>query len=89
MPRYPYKCPNGHETELVLSMTDEIPATTTCMCEAQAERIWLPPVAIIFKGPGFYQTDVKGRVERKRRKNSGDRLPSIHDPQADFYARHI
>lgn len=90
MAAYVYRCPNGHTTELILPMTtEEIPATTECMCDEQAARVFLPPAAIHFKGPGFYQTDVKGKLHRKRRPNPGDKLTPIHDPQADYIARHL
>lgn len=44
-------------------------------CLATAERVFHAPGAVHFKGPGFYSTDVKSRVERRRRPNVADDLP--------------
>lgn len=87
--RYPFRCPNGHDTELVLSMHDDIPATTECICDETATRVWEAPAAIHFKGRGFYATDVKGSQERRRRPNAGDSLARIHDPEAAALAKSL
>ena len=56
MPIYEYRCPNGHVFELFQRMTDE-PAETCPTCgEGPVERV-LYPVAVHFKGSGFYTTD--------------------------------
>lgn len=39
-----------------------------------ARRVFSPPAAIHFHGPGFYSTDVKGTLHRRRRRNAGDDL---------------
>ena len=55
MPIYEYKCENGHVFDVIQKMTDE--ALTECQeCGAPAERV-LHPVAVHFKGSGFYNTD--------------------------------
>jgi putative FmdB family regulatory protein len=55
MPIYEYKCANGHVFDVIQKMTDE--ALTECQeCGAAAERV-LHPVAVHFKGSGFYNTD--------------------------------
>jgi putative FmdB family regulatory protein len=56
MPIYEYKCPNGHLFELFQRMSDE-PATVCEVCgEGPVERV-LHPVAVHYKGSGFYSTD--------------------------------
>lgn len=55
MPIYEYKCSNGHVFDVIQKMADE--ALTECQeCGAPAERV-LHPVAVHFKGSGFYNTD--------------------------------
>jgi putative FmdB family regulatory protein len=55
MPIYEYKCTNGHVFDVIQKMTDE--ALTECQeCGAPAQRV-LHPVAVHFKGSGFYNTD--------------------------------
>jgi putative FmdB family regulatory protein len=55
MPIYEYKCENGHVFDVIQRMSDE--ALTACQeCGAPAVRV-LHPVAVHFKGSGFYNTD--------------------------------
>ena len=55
MPIYEYKCTNGHVFDVIQKMADV--ALTECQeCGAPAERV-LHPVAVHFKGSGFYTTD--------------------------------
>jgi putative FmdB family regulatory protein len=55
MPIYEYKCENGHVFDVIQRMSDE-PLTECQECGAPAERV-LHPVAVHFKGSGFYNTD--------------------------------
>jgi putative FmdB family regulatory protein len=55
MPIYEYKCENGHVFDVIQRMSDE-PLTACQECGAPAERV-LHPVAVHFKGSGFYNTD--------------------------------
>jgi putative FmdB family regulatory protein len=55
MPIYEYLCENGHRFEALQRMSDD--ALTTCeVCGAPVQRV-LHPVAVHFKGSGFYTTD--------------------------------
>ena len=55
MPIYEYRCENDHRFELIQKFTDD--AISVCeVCGAPAQRV-LHPVAIHFKGSGFYSTD--------------------------------
>jgi putative FmdB family regulatory protein len=55
VPIYEYKCEKGHVFDVIQKMSDE--ALTECQeCGAPAERV-LHPVAVHFKGSGFYNTD--------------------------------
>jgi putative FmdB family regulatory protein len=55
MPIYEYKCANGHVFDVIQRMSDE-PLAQCQECDAPAERV-LHPVAVHFKGSGFYSTD--------------------------------
>jgi putative FmdB family regulatory protein len=55
VPIYEYKCENGHVFDVIQRMSDE--ALSECQeCGAPAVRV-LHPVAVHFKGSGFYNTD--------------------------------
>jgi putative FmdB family regulatory protein len=55
MPIYEYRCDNGHTFEVLQRMTDD--ALTECQeCGAPVQRVF-HPVAVHFKGSGFYTTD--------------------------------
>jgi putative FmdB family regulatory protein len=55
MPIYEYRCENGHTFEVIQSMSDD-PVETCEVCGAPVERVF-HPVAVHFKGSGFYTTD--------------------------------
>jgi putative FmdB family regulatory protein len=55
MPIYEYRCERGHTFEVMQRMTDD-PLTSCSTCEAPVERVF-HPVAVHFKGSGFYTTD--------------------------------
>jgi putative FmdB family regulatory protein len=55
VPIYEYKCENGHVFDVIQKMSDE-PLSACQECGAPAERV-LHPVAVHFKGSGFYTTD--------------------------------
>jgi len=63
MPIYEYRCENGHLFETMQKMSD--PPVTSCEeCGAPVQRVF-HPVAVHFKGSGFYNTDY-GTSKRKR-----------------------
>jgi putative FmdB family regulatory protein len=55
VPIYEYRCTAGHSFEVVQRMTDE-PVAACEQCGAPVERVF-HPVAVHFKGSGFYTTD--------------------------------
>jgi putative FmdB family regulatory protein len=63
MPIYEYRCENGHLFEVMQRITDD-PVTHCEQCEALVQRVF-HPVAVHFKGSGFYNTDY-GTSKRKR-----------------------
>jgi len=68
MPIYEYKCPNGHLLEVFHGMSEPGPAKCDVCGASPLERV-LHPVAVHYKGSGFYSTDY-GRG-RKASKDSG------------------
>jgi putative FmdB family regulatory protein len=64
MPIYEYRCPNGHLFELFQRIGDPQPEACEVCGEGPVERV-LYPVAVHFKGSGFYSTDY-GRGSRKK-----------------------
>jgi putative FmdB family regulatory protein len=55
MPIYEYRCENGHTFEVMQRMTDD-PVQVCTTCESPVQRVF-HPVAVHFKGKGFYNTD--------------------------------
>jgi putative FmdB family regulatory protein len=69
VPIYEYRCPNGHTFELFQRMSDPVPERCEVCGASPVERV-LYPVAVHFKGSGFYSTDY-GRGSRKRETTGG------------------
>jgi putative FmdB family regulatory protein len=63
MPIYEYRCEKGHTFEVMQKMTDD-PVTTCEVHGTPVERVF-HPVAVHFKGKGFYNTDY-GTKRRNR-----------------------
>jgi putative FmdB family regulatory protein len=55
MPIYEYRCSNGHLFEVFQPMSDD-PVSSCQECGEPVERVF-HPVAVHFKGSGFYTTD--------------------------------
>jgi putative FmdB family regulatory protein len=55
MPLYEYRCENGHTFEVMQRMSDD-PVSACTICGAPVQRVF-HPVAVHFKGSGFYTTD--------------------------------
>lgn len=70
MPFYEYRCPNGHTFEVFQKMTDD-PVQACEVCNASPVEKILFPVAVHYKGSGFYSTDY-GRGGRKATAKDGD-----------------
>jgi putative FmdB family regulatory protein len=70
MPFYEYRCEKGHTFEVMQRMTDD-PVTTCQTCDAKVQRVF-HPVAVHFKGSGFYNTDYGKRGSGKPAEKSSD-----------------
>jgi putative FmdB family regulatory protein len=69
MPIYEYRCENGHTFEVMQRMSDD-PLTECSECGAPVQRVF-HPVAIHFKGSGFYNTDYGKRKRGATAKEDG------------------
>jgi putative FmdB family regulatory protein len=69
MPIYEYRCDNGHTFEVMQKMTDD-PVSACSTCEAPVQRVF-HPVAVHFKGKGFYNTDYGTKRRQRELERSG------------------
>jgi putative FmdB family regulatory protein len=86
MPIYEYRCENGHTFEVMQRMTDD-PVTTCEIDGAPVSRVF-HPVAVHFKGKGFYNTDYgtkrRNREMEKSAKDGADKTDAkAKDKAAD------
>ncbi|BCX89433.1 hypothetical protein MIN45_P1806 [Methylomarinovum tepidoasis] len=78
MPIYEYRCQKcGHELEALQKVSD--PPLTECPeCHAQSLQKQVSAAGFRLKGTGWYETDFKGKAEKKRNladsgKSSGEK----------------
>ena len=67
MPIYEYRCEQGHTFEVMQRMSDG-PLSSCQTCAAPVQRVF-HPIAVHFKGSGFYNTDY-GTRKRAREKGA-------------------
>jgi len=65
VPTYEYKCEKGHVFEVIQRMADD-PVTVCEKCGKPVQRVF-HPIAVHFKGSGFYNTDYG--TKRRAREN--------------------
>ena len=70
MPIYEYRCEHGHTFE-VMQRISEDPLVSCQTCEAPVQRVF-HPVAVHFKGSGFYNTDYGTRKRAREKSESGE-----------------
>jgi len=78
VPIYEYKCAKGHVFEAIQSMSDD-PLSKCEQCGSPVERVF-HPIAVHFKGSGFYSTDygskgkqgAEGKDSEQKSKDSSD-----------------
>ncbi len=85
MPIYEYRCDKGHTFEVMQRMTDD-PVATCQTCQAPVQRVF-HPVAVHFKGKGFYNTDYgtkrRARELERSAKEGGDKTESKSKDKSD------
>src|SRR5207248_3706875 len=80
VPIYEYRCPEGHLFERFQSMTAAAPERCD-VCGAAPLELVLYPVAVHYKGSGFYSTDYgKGK---KAKKDEAAPTPSDSSSKSD------
>ena len=70
MPIYEYRCEKGHTFEVMQRMSDD-PVVACETCEAPVQRVF-HPVAVHFKGSGFYNTDYGTRRRSREMKEAAE-----------------
>jgi putative FmdB family regulatory protein len=80
MPLYEYRCDNGHTFEVMQRMSDD-PIAACEECGAPVQRVF-HPVAVHFKGSGFYTTDY-GRKKAGAAAGSSDDSGSSDSKSSD------
>jgi putative FmdB family regulatory protein len=80
VPIYEYRCENGHTFEVMQAMSDD-PIVACEVCGAPVERVF-HPVAVHFKGSGFYTTDYAGKSKAAAGKD-GDSAASTDSGSGD------
>ncbi len=68
MPIYEYRCRKGHTFEVMQRISDD-PVVECEVCGAPVERVF-HPVAVHFKGSGFYNTDYGTRKRAREMKEA-------------------
>jgi putative FmdB family regulatory protein len=87
MPIYEYRCERGHTFEVMQRMTDD-PLAACSTCGAPVQRVF-HPVAVHFKGSGFYNTDygkqkaAAATSSSESGSDSGSKAESKSDSKAD------
>jgi putative FmdB family regulatory protein len=77
VPIYEFKCPDGHVFEVFQRMSDP-PEESCAVCGKSPVEKVLYPVAVHFKGSGFYSTDY-GRGAGKREVSKDEAAPAKSD----------
>lgn len=81
MPTYEYRCPKGHEFEVLQRITDR--ARAKCpRCGMVGERQMSGGAGLIFKGSGFYITDY-GKDGKGPRKEAAEKPAAEGTAKAD------
>jgi putative FmdB family regulatory protein len=79
MPIYEYRCERGHTFEVMQRMSDD-PLSTCQTCDASVARVF-HPVAVHFKGSGFYNTDYGTR--KRAREKAAESSSSSSESKSD------
>lgn len=70
MPVYEYRCKQGHDFEVMRRMSDD-PIAECEVCGAPVQKVF-SPVAVHFKGTGFYSTDYGSKNRARELKENAD-----------------
>src|SRR5919199_1005927 len=79
MPIYEYKCDNGHVFEAMQKMSDD-PLSSCEVCGNPVQRVF-HPVAVHFKGKGFYTTDYGTKRQARELNKAAESGADKHDAE--------
>src|SRR6266516_1799773 len=79
MPIYEYRCSNGHTFEVMQRIADD-PITKCEVCGAPVQRVF-HPVAVHFKGKGFYTTDYGTKRQARELNKAAESGADKHDTE--------
>ncbi len=85
MPIYEYRCDQGHTFEVMQRMSDD-PVQACTTCEAPVQRVF-HPVAVHFKGSGFYNTDYGTRKRAREKAESSSDSKTSSDTKTSSDAK--
>jgi putative FmdB family regulatory protein len=80
MPIYEYRCDKGHQFEVMQRMTDD-PIVSCERCDRPVQRVF-HPVAVHFKGKGFYNTDYGTKRRAREMEKSASDGADKHDAKS-------
>jgi len=83
MPTYEYRCPEGHQFEVVQRITERRPRTRCPVCGRIAVRQLSGGAGLIFKGSGFYITDYGKDGKGPRKEPEGETKKPDAAPAAE------
>ena len=81
MPLYEYRCEKGHTFEVIQKMTDD-PVSECERCGRPVQRVF-HPVAVHFKGSGFYNTDYGKKGAKAAETGSEAKPDNKPDPKPE------
>jgi len=81
VPIYEYRCDKGHTFEVMQRMTDD-PVAVCETCDAPVQRVF-HPIAVHFKGSGFYNTDYGTRKRAKETQAAAEGGSKKSDSSSD------
>jgi putative FmdB family regulatory protein len=85
MPIYEYRCRNGHTFDVMQRMSDD-PVRVCEVCESPVGKVF-NPIAVHFKGSGFYNTDYgtrkRSREMSEAKASNGDGPKKDKDKSSD------
>jgi putative FmdB family regulatory protein len=81
VPFYEYRCDKGHTFEVMQKMTDD-PVSECEKCGSPVQRVF-HPVAVHFKGSGFYNTDYGKKGSKAAEKAAEKSSDSTSEKKSD------
>ncbi|HWF73237.1 MAG TPA: zinc ribbon domain-containing protein [Solirubrobacteraceae bacterium] len=81
MPTYEYRCKKGHDFEVMQRMADD-PVVECEVCGAPVQRVF-SPIAVHFKGTGFYNTDYGTKSRARELKETAEAKKKAEKSSSD------